>query len=282
MVSTKHGLITTSVTLAVEGADRIEPPEKYARKTAQLTLARLLHTALTDLLSGPNSLPGPGFVKVNLRHARDSSSLNQVSGENLRGWIDACWKQPVEKKYDGLTVQVSWTPQAESGGRAKVRGTINLTNQPKVGQSSGMGAEDERAEDHAQEAFANASLGEPAKEDFANASLDDLVAAFTPRPPKAAIRRLETLIRQAQEHTPADKPGFVRDVNLLLDVLSLRIRTEDGEVGRLNLDRNEVICLTRQGGRGTRGFKNTSIELVSVPRIRVGNRFTAAKFPPHP
>ncbi|HCT45017.1 MAG TPA: hypothetical protein DF699_07380, partial [Phycisphaerales bacterium] len=63
-------------------------------------------------------------------------------------------------------------------------------------------------------------------------------------------------------------------VNLLLDVLSLRIKTQDGHVGRLNIDRNQVLTLTRATG-GNRGFKNSVISLVAVERTRVGNRFAS-------
>lgn len=88
------------------------------------------------------------------------------------------------------------------------------------------------------------------------------------------IPSIESALTDAQRSTPADSAAFVRDVNLLLDVLGVRIKTDDGQLGRLSVDRNGVICITRVSG-GNRGFKNSGITLVQVSRVHAGNRYSA-------
>lgn len=118
-------------------------------------------------------------------------------------------------------------------------------------------------------------------ENFAHASattsalsLSDLVSRLVPAVSSEDVRTLQGLVAAAQITPPSDKAAFVRDVNVLLEVLSLRVKTDDGDLGRLVLDRNGQIGITRRGRGGSRGFKNTSITLVPVPRVHAGNRHT--------
>lgn len=101
-----------------------------------------------------------------------------------------------------------------------------------------------------------------------------LAARVLPQLSDSDVREFETLLREAQKTRPRDTRQFRNTVNLLLDVFSLRIKTQDGHVGRLNVDRNQVLTLTRAAG-GNRGFKNSVISLVAVERTRVGNRFAS-------
>lgn len=86
------------------------------------------------------------------------------------------------------------------------------------------------------------------------------------------ISELESILREAQIHTPSDTKEFTDSVNALLDAFSLRLQTAEGDLGRLRASKGSVE-ITRAAG-GTRGFKNATVSLVAVDRIRVGNRYT--------
>ena len=92
--------------------------------------------------------------------------------------------------------------------------------------------------------------------------------------PSLTAEQMETLlgiVRDAQKHSPDDQRRFVDDVNLFLDVHSLRIQIDGDEaedVYRLKLvsasGRSKArICLAAGSG-GLRGFKRSTIGLVSV------------------
>ena len=110
-----------------------------------------------------------------------------------------------------------------------------------------------------------------ARVDFQKASLDELLSALEPVRDDTAIRRLLTLLIEAQESPPADKAAFVRDVNRLLDLLDLRISANGETPGRLALTAGRSIQLT-VSGRGSRGFKNATIQLVRIPDRDVGKQ----------
>lgn len=107
----------------------------------------------------------------------------------------------------------------------------------------------------------------------ASARLKELAERVMPRMAPEDVKELEGILRAAQIEPPPNRTEFVDTVNTLLDAFGLRVRGDDGQVGRLNLNSKDVLTLTRSSG-GNRGFKNTSVEIVGVPRIRVGNRYT--------
>ena len=99
---------------------------------------------------------------------------------------------------------------------------------------------------------------------FAEASLGDLVEALVPGVPETAIKRLEELIREAQENPPEDRHGFVRSVNRILDAQNLRLQVEGEEhLARLTI-KNGSLALLVAGGRGSVGFRRT-VSVVEVP-----------------
>lgn len=125
-----------------------------------------------------------------------------------------------------------------------------------------------------QEPVGEAAGGMTRKTREAGARLRELSDRLMPQVSPADIAEFEAVLRDAQERTPEDTAAFVELANALLDVFSLRIKTDAGELGRLRLNHAGSIQLTRAAG-GARGFKNTTISLVAVERVRVGNRFTA-------
>lgn len=106
-------------------------------------------------------------------------------------------------------------------------------------------------------------------------SLANLAARLVPALSGNDIVRLTTILVDAQTNPPADKAAFVRQVNELLDVLALRIRTADGSTGRLRLAPNGSIQVTKNQHKGTGAFKSADFTLVRVPRTRAGNRYTS-------
>jgi hypothetical protein len=86
------------------------------------------------------------------------------------------------------------------------------------------------------------------------------------------IAQLEAVIREAQQNTPADKVGFVRDMRRMLEAGGLNLEI-DGVDAAVNLSvRNGSLAfvVARQGGRS---FKNTEVRVV---------RTDAPEFAPRP
>ena len=81
---------------------------------------------------------------------------------------------------------------------------------------------------------------------------------------RAAIDRLEELIREAQRTPPEDREGFVRSVNHILDAQNLRLEVEGEEhLARLTI-KNGSLALLVAGGRGSIGFRRP-VRVVAVP-----------------
>ena len=162
-------------------------------------------------------------------------------------------RSPVHQKIGAIDARATWQSADE----------VSLDTLPNdVAQDYGEESDSERVTDETKE------TDEPTKQ------ILQLANRVLPRITDADIREFESVLRHAQQTRPRDTEQFRDTVNLLLDVLSLRIKTQDGHVGRLNIDRNQVLTLTRATG-GNRGFKNSVISLVAVERTRVGNRFAS-------
>ncbi|MGD9693597.1 MAG: hypothetical protein AB7G17_07230 [Phycisphaerales bacterium] len=287
MARTRSAISTTLVSLRVQGVDRIEGLDAYTRRDDR-DLARALHTAIADLLSGDNDWPGPGVITARLRAAKDGPIRKRITTEDLRRCINQCWREPVSdvELLDG-DFTISWQsddpPLNDSRGGAKLAPQDRIPHPGPFQQLVDGSPEDvvpkKVPKKNSGDARTRAVAGSVVRNEFAAASLGDLVAAFVPNVPTGAIRRLEEIIREAQVDPPGDRAAFVRDVKLLLDVLSLRIQTDDGDLGGLVLDSKGQIGITRRGRGGNRGFKNTTIRLVSVPRIHAGNRYTGSSHP---
>lgn len=102
--------------------------------------------------------------------------------------------------------------------------------------------------------------------DSVDAKLEELEKRLVPEISEEDVAMLETVLREAQSEKPHDAGKFAERVNRLLDIYSLRIQTEDGNLGRLR--RNEGgLGITRSTGGG-RGFKNATIRLVGVTNSR--------------
>lgn len=102
------------------------------------------------------------------------------------------------------------------------------------------------------------------RDDFAEASIGDLVEAFVPAVPQAAMDRLEVLIRAAQATPPEDQARFVAQVNRLMTAQSLRLQVE-GEEGLARLTMKEGLIRLAVAGRGQQRFRGREIRVVRVP-----------------
>lgn len=89
------------------------------------------------------------------------------------------------------------------------------------------------------------------------------------------IKELEHVLRMGQAHPPEDRHAFVAIVNRMLDALSLKIQTEDGDVHRLALkkgagDKASIQLSGSQSGK-TRGFKRVgTLKVVPTETTYIG------------
>lgn len=139
----------------------------------------------------------------------------------------------------------------------------DLTSDVETCEGEGLATEGRGTEEIPRAADA-ATAPRALREEFAGASLGDLVQALVPEVPDAAIKRLEELIREAQESPPEDKAGFVAQFNRLMTAQSLRLQVE-GEEGLARLTVKEGLIRLAVASRGQQRFRGREIRVVRVP-----------------
>lgn len=188
---------------------------------------------------------------------------------NAGSQLQAAFESAVQKARPGVRSfgkQVDLLAKDAGLGTCVVRVAV-LDKAPKSPGRRVTG-EEEQAEDSTQ--TVTESETDPA------ARLKVLANRLIPTMSKSDMAELEQILRDAQARKPKDLSDFADRVNLLLDVFSLRLKTEHTEAGRLTANPRGTLQITRPTG-GNTAFTKATISLVSVDRVRVGNRFTSSQ-----
>lgn len=248
-MNTRVGTARVECVVHVEGAQsapRIQWTE--GKRSARAVVRLAITTALRDAASTPDRFPHLSqTVGGRITFSFNGTRFGTDELDHLLPVLEEAAGAPGQtlvRRMGTLSVEVRWQPRSKEldTGEHTVSGLAE-------GASKGVAVNPLSAEER----------------------LRHLSDRLMPRVTKSDIANMERILRDAQVEPPRDPRAFADRINALLDVCALRIRTDDGDVGRLSLNPDGGLKITRARG-GNRGFKNTSISLVGVDRVRVGNR----------